>query len=87
MPPDQRVDPAKVQVLLEDFFPEEPLMLSAARMHTLVAELVQRGVSGGAVYDGLIALTAAEFGAELVTLDQRAERTYRQCGVNYRMLA
>jgi predicted nucleic acid-binding protein len=51
-----------------------------------VSEIHRRGVSGGAVYDALIALTAAEHEAELLSLDGRAEATYRRCGANYRLL-
>jgi predicted nucleic acid-binding protein len=50
-----------------------------------VSEIHRRGVSGGAVYDALIALTAAEHEAELLSLDG-AEATYRRCGANYRLL-
>ena len=43
-------------------------------------------IRGGAVYDGLVALVAAENGLELFSLDRRAEPTYRACGVRYRLL-
>jgi len=48
--------------------------------------LAEAGVSAGATYDGLIALTAIEHQLELVTRDRRAERTYRALGVPYEML-
>ena len=44
------------------------------------------GVLGGAVYDGLVALSAAAHGATLLTLDRRALPTYRRCGVPHRLL-
>lgn len=67
-------------------FTEDSLVLPANRMGALVQELLGLGVSGGAVYDALIALTAAEHGAELLTRDRRAEETYRRCGAKYRLL-
>jgi predicted nucleic acid-binding protein len=39
------------------------------------------GISGGAVYDALVALAAAEHGAELATRDARARTTYETVGV------
>jgi toxin FitB len=45
------------------------------------------GLAGGAVYDGLIALTARAAGAELISLDRRAVATYHQCGAVARLLA
>ena len=45
------------------------------------------GVTGGAVYDGLIGLSSSRPGAELVSLDVRAARTYARLGVDFRLLA
>lgn len=36
---------------------------------------------GGATYDALVGMTAREFDAELLTLDERAAVTYRAVGV------
>jgi predicted nucleic acid-binding protein len=49
-------------------------------------ELSALGIAGGAVYDGLIALTARAAGAELVSLDRRAAETYERCGASVRLL-
>jgi predicted nucleic acid-binding protein len=78
--------PELVAEFLRVEFSEEPLLLPPTSVQGLVDDLLRRGVSGGAVYDGLIALTAAHYEAELLTLDRRAERTYRRCGVRYRLL-
>jgi predicted nucleic acid-binding protein len=43
-------------------------------------------VSGGATYDGLIALTALDHDLELLSRDLRAARTYRALGVRFRLL-
>jgi hypothetical protein len=87
LPPAQRSSPDAVVRFLDDFFDDEPLVLSATDQRNLPRRLVDLGIAGGAVYDGLVALTAATYGATLYTLDHRAERTYRRCGVDYRMVA
>jgi hypothetical protein len=38
------------------------------------------------VYDGFVAMSAAAHKATLLTLDRRAEATYRRCGVRFRFL-
>lgn len=45
------------------------------------------GVIGGGTYDALVGLTARSWGHELLSLDLRAERTYRSLGIDYRLLA
>jgi predicted nucleic acid-binding protein len=52
-----------------------------------VGHMAEHGISGGATYDALVALTAAEHELELVTRDRRAEVTYRRLGVRYRLVA
>jgi predicted nucleic acid-binding protein len=49
-------------------------------------ELVERGITGGAIYDGLIAMAARNAGLKLLTLDQRAARTYEAVGDEYELL-
>ena len=44
------------------------------------------GIAGGAVYDALVAATAREAGATLLTLDRRAVTTYQLLRVDYRLL-
>ncbi len=67
-------------------FPGRRLVLGAAGRRDLVERLAGRGVSGGAAYDGLIALTAAEHGRTLLTLDRRAVRTYERVGAPYALV-
>jgi predicted nucleic acid-binding protein len=54
---------------------------------SVLAELATAHVSGGATYDGLIALTALDHDLELLSRDQRAARTYRALGVSFQLLA
>lgn len=87
LPAAMRVAPALAVGYLDAMFPDEPLLLGPADVHGLAGRLHERGIAGGAVYDGLIALTAAAHGAELLSLDRRAAETYRRCGVSCRLLA
>lgn len=52
----------------------------------LIERLAQAKVLGGAVYDGLVGLTAREHGLTLLTRDRRARRTYDALGVGYTVL-
>ncbi|UJP10894.1 PIN domain-containing protein [Microbacterium sp. KUDC0406] len=53
---------------------------------SLVPQLARAGVIGGAVYDGLVGMTAAAHGLTLLTRDRRARRTYDALGVAYTTL-
>lgn len=86
LPAPWRVPAPLVTAFLEDRFPSDPLVLTPTALRRVVSELEQRGVSGGAAWDGLVALTAATHGATLLTLDRRAEGTYRRCGVSRKLL-
>lgn len=72
---------------LQSRFPDPPLAPSDGTVRTLLASLQQAGILGGAVYDGLVALTAADHDAHLYTLDRRAEATYRRCGIEYTLIS
>ncbi len=84
LPTDQRVDPADAHAVLTARFPADQI-LSASRslQRQYVNTLFRAGISGGAVYDGLIALVAREHGEQLLTLDARAARTYRALGIDF----
>jgi predicted nucleic acid-binding protein len=49
-------------------------------------DLVELGITGGAVYDALVGATAIEHGLPLATLDRRALATYRALGVELRLI-
>jgi predicted nucleic acid-binding protein len=48
--------------------------------------LGERGVAGGAVYDGLVALAARANGATLATRDARARATYEALEVDIELI-
>lgn len=52
-----------------------------------VLGLPDRGVTGGAAYDALVAATAAGCDAELVTCDRRALPVYERYGLRARLLS
>lgn len=86
LPLPDRLAPRAARALLDRAFPSNPFVLRAARLRRLLALLAELGIAGGAVYDGLVAGTAKDHGAELVTLDRRAQPTYSAVGVTFRLL-
>jgi predicted nucleic acid-binding protein len=79
LPGDLRVEPdVAARVLREGF--GVPLVLGR-RIAARVPEVLSRlSISGGAVYDALVALAAKEHGLELATRDGRAKATYEAVG-------
>ncbi len=76
LPPPHRAPADVVRAFLTQRFPGAPLHLPARGYMDLVARVTREGITGGAVYDALIAATAHHAGATLVTRDQRARVTY-----------
>ena len=56
-------------------------------MQSLLRELVEAGLTGGALYDGLVGAAARRHRLVLITCDRRAESTYRMLGVTYELLS
>ena len=86
LPGDARVGPQDAVLLMEDNF-APALVLSARGARAVHRELAERGVSGAATYDGLVALAAREHHATLVTRDARARSTYEVLKVPVELLA
>lgn len=86
LPAPHRVDARTAATVLEKRLPTTYLTLNANKYAKMPARLAAAGVSGGATYDGLIALTALEHALELFTRDKRAERTYHALNVPYQLL-
>ena len=68
-------------------FPQAPLRLEDTERGSLLERLAAAGVLGGATYDGLVALEAVAHGLTLLTLDERAQSTYRRLGAAFRVIA
>lgn len=86
MPPPFRAAAPVVAEFLRRRFPEQPLMLGASGQRALIQRLAERGITGGAAYDALVAVTAAEAGALLLSRDRRAARTYEALGAPYELI-
>ena len=85
LPPPLRRDAATVSELLEANFPSSRF-LSEGGAVALFGRLPGLGISGGSVYDALVASAAAEAGATLHTRDDRALKTYRALGVDVNLI-
>ncbi len=85
-PPPRRLTSADAATLIHARLPAAYAALDASEYAKAPARLATAGVSGGAAYDGLIALTALDHDLELLTRDGRAERTYRALDVPYRLV-
>jgi predicted nucleic acid-binding protein len=69
------------------FGKHDVVALPAAEQRTLVTRCTARGLSGGAIYDALIAATCTHAKAQLLTLDVRARTTYAALGADHVHLA
>lgn len=79
LPGDLRLAPADAARLIDDRF-APPLLLEAGTAGRLPARLGRLGIAGGAVYDALVGLAAAENDVSLGTRDARARATYEAVG-------
>lgn len=62
------------------------LTLPSSGPRSLLGSAPDQGISGGSVYDALIAATVKHADATLLTRDRRAASTYEAVGVAFRML-
>lgn len=86
LPPPHRAQPSIVQAFLTERFTEPLLTLSEVGHQELLATVAAQNVLGGPAYDALIAFTAAEHKATLLSLDQRAAATYEAIGATVEQL-
>lgn len=77
---------ATVLAYLDRFLDREPIALEPTVYAQALGELADAGLVGGAVYDALIAISARDAGATLVSLDRRAAATYRRCSARFEIL-
>jgi predicted nucleic acid-binding protein len=79
LPGDLRLDPVDAARLLSERFAPS-LLLAPKTTRRLADTLARLDISGGAVYDALVALAAVEHDADLATRDARARATYEAIG-------
>jgi len=75
-----------VHAFISQRFTEPFLTLSEAGYQEFLATVAAGQILGGPAYDALIALTAAEHHATLLSLDQRATATYEAVGATVEQL-
>ncbi|MGC4962817.1 type II toxin-antitoxin system VapC family toxin [Gordonia sp. DT101] len=85
LPPPQRLTASAAARLIATNFPHE-CHLSPRTAGDLIESFAAAGISGGAVYDGLVASAAVAAELPLVSVDRRAEPIYRSLGVQLRLL-
>jgi predicted nucleic acid-binding protein len=81
LPGDLRLGPADAARLISERF-TEPLLLGRRTSRQLPAILAELKIAGGAVYDAMVGLAAAEHHAALATRDNRARGTYELVGAH-----
>jgi len=86
LPGDIRLAPADATRLLAERF-VAPLLLGPAAARNVAEVLGRLGIAGGAVYDALVGLAAAEHDADLATRDARARPTYESVGARVTVVA
>lgn len=82
MPGPLAVDPPTAADAVRRLYPET-CWLDVQQAAALLARCGPIGISGGAIYDALVAEAARIHGRCLLTRDHRARRTYELVGVDY----
>ena len=83
LPLPHRAPPNLVQEYINDRFPKPYLVLTGNELATFIESLPSLKIHGGSTYDALIAMTAKQFGHQLITCDSRAIPVYDAIGVEY----
>jgi predicted nucleic acid-binding protein len=86
MPQGRRIAPSVVLDGLERAFPDAWLTLTGGEQRQALRRAVDAGIRGGALYDALIAATAVQHDAQLLSADGRARATYDTMGARTRYL-
>jgi predicted nucleic acid-binding protein len=82
MPEPFRVTPRIVLDGLDRDYPTPWLTLPGLDQRAFLGLAVDAGLRGGALYDALIAATAREHGATLLSADRRAQEAYEAMGAD-----
>lgn len=85
LPGEKRLGANTASQLIAHEFPRS-VTLSPAKSQEALAALAGAGISGGAVYDGLVGLAARHAGIQLLSRDRRALPTYQALGVDVRLI-
>lgn len=87
LPVPHRMGPDDAARVIGLGFPPDRIILPSPDLTTGIVERCHgAGIDGGAVYDALVALTAADAGHVLITRDERASLTYERLGIAFELL-
>ena len=86
LPQPFRLSPRACFTFLSSAFHSQPLTLSADGYLKVLRRVADRGIPGGAIFDCLIAETAREHDATLLSLDERAASSYALMGTKFELL-
>jgi predicted nucleic acid-binding protein len=87
LPPPRQLASGAAAAIVEARLPRRMAVLDVNSYASALSRLAKANVSGGATYDGLIALTALEHELRLLSRDRRAARTYSALGVSFELLS
>lgn len=76
LPPPHRAPADVVEGFLGRHFPSKPLTLTPDGYKRLLGGAARLGITGGQLYDAVVAAEAARAGAKLLTRDRRAVSIY-----------
>ncbi|MGN6372555.1 MAG: PIN domain-containing protein [Solirubrobacteraceae bacterium] len=82
MPEPFCADASLVAQYLRKDFSGERLALPEEERHGFVQRLARLSISGGAVYDAIVGLTANQHGHRLLSCDRRAAKTYERLSLD-----
>lgn len=85
LPGEAKVDPRDALKLIDETF-GDAAMLNEVMSGQIHRELTNRGVAGGAAYDGLVGAAARDCDLTLATRDARARGTYEAVGVRVELV-
>ena len=87
LPAPHRMSADIVASFLDQSFADHAVVaLPGDEQRKLVSGCVSLGITGGAIYDALIAASCAHAGLKLLTLDTRARQTYAALGVAHELV-
>jgi predicted nucleic acid-binding protein len=82
LPEPFRAEPALVAQYLREDYPGSRMILPEPDRRTMVSRFARLSIAGGAVYDAIVAATAAHHGYSLLSCDRRAAAIYDRLGVD-----
>ena len=86
LPAPHRAPADVVRDFIATRFPDPWLRLTASAYRKFISGLTELNVTGGSVYDALVAATAAAHAVPLITCDRRAVPIYERYGIRIHIL-